>query len=143
MTIRPLIRQISRFVLILVFLVPSCKQRSTAEFISIKDPVIALKHIRVIDGTGKGTREDHTIIIESGRIAAIGPTSQLPVPPSATSLDLSGHTAMPGLMGMHDHLFYAIDEGDRYVNAPESFAPLYLAAGVMCSRMVLVTIRRS
>ena len=121
-------------VLALVFLVPSCKQRSTAEFISIKDPVIALKHIRVIDGTGKGTREDQTIIIESGRIAAIGPTAQISVPASATSLDLSGHTAMPGLVGMHDHLFYATDGGDRYVNADESFAPLYLAAGVTTIR---------
>ena len=121
-------------ILALAFLVSSCKQRTTAEFISIKDPIIALKHIRVIDGTGKGTREDQTIIIESGRIAAIGPTAQIAVPPSATSLDLSGHTAMPGLVGMHDHLFYATDGGDRYVNADESFAPLYLAAGVTTIR---------
>lgn len=135
MTIRPPVSQCNLFVvLVLVFLVPSCKQRSTAEFISIKDPVIALKHIRVIDGTGKGTREDQTIIIESGRITAIGPTAQINVPPSATSLDLSGHTAMPGLVGMHDHLFYAIDGGDQYVNASESFAPLYLAAGVTTIR---------
>ena len=121
-------------VLFLVLLVPSCKQRTTAEFIVIKDPVIALKHIRVIDGTGKGTLEDQTIIIESGRIAAIGPTAEITVPSSATPLDLSGHTAIPGLVGMHDHLFYATDGGDRYVNASESFAPLYLAAGVTTIR---------
>ena len=132
MTIRSLV---SLFVvLVLVFLLPSCKRRTTAEFISIKDPVIALKHVRVIDGTGKGIREDQTIIIESGRITAIGPTAEIPIPASATSLDLSGHTAMPGLVGMHDHLFYATDGGDRYVNAPESFAPLYLAAGVTTIR---------
>ena len=135
MTIRSLVRLSSLcVVLIFVFLLPSCKRRTTAEFISIKDPVIALKHVRVIDGIGKGTREDQTIIIESGRITAIGPTAQINVPPSATSLDLSGHTAMPGLVGMHDHLFYATDGGDRYVNAPESFAPLYLAAGVTTIR---------
>ena len=132
MTIRSLV---SLFVgLVLVFFLPSCKRRTTAEFISIKDPVIALKHVRVIDGTGKGAREDQTIIIESGRIAAIGPTAEIPIPASATSLDLGGHTAMPGLAGMHDHLFYATDGGDRYVNAPESFAPLYLAAGVTTIR---------
>lgn len=135
MTIRSLVRPCSLFVvLILVFLVPSCKRRTTAEFIVIKDPVIALKHIRVIDGTGQGTREDQTIIIESGRIAAIGPAAEIPIPAFATPLDLSGHTAMPGLVGMHDHLFYATDGGDRYVNAPESFAPLYLAAGVTTIR---------
>jgi len=135
MTIRSRVSQCVCFVvLVLVVLVPSCKRRTTAEFISIKDPVIALKHVRVIDGTGKGTREDQTIIIESGRIAAIGPTAEIPIPASATSLDLGGHTAMPGLVGMHDHLFYATDGGDRYVNAPESFAPLYLAAGVTTIR---------
>lgn len=121
-------------VLVLVLLAPSCKRRTAAEFIAIKDPVIALKHIRVIDGTGKGVREDQTIIIESGRIAAVGPTAQINVPASATSLELSGLTAMPGLVGMHDHLFYATDGGDRYVNAYESFAPLYLAAGVTTIR---------
>ena len=135
MTIRSLVTQCGGLVLlILVFLVPSCKKRTTAEFIPIKDPVIALTHLRVIDGTGKGVREDQTIIIESGRISAIGPTAEINVPSSATSLDLSGHTAMPGLVGMHDHLFYATDGGDRNVNAPESFAPLYLAAGVTTIR---------
>src|ERR1041384_4596304 len=135
MTTRSRVSQCVCFVvLVLVVLLPSCKRRTTAEFISIKDPVIALKHIRVIDGTGKGIREDQTIIIESGRIAAIGPTAEISIPASATSLDLSGHTAMPGLVGMHDHLFYATDGGDRYVNAPESFAPLYLAAGVTTIR---------
>src|SRR5687768_14184079 len=116
MTIRPSVSQCGLFVvLILVLLAPSCKRRTTAEFIAIKDPVIALKHIRVVDGTGNGVREDQTIIIESGRIAAIGPTAQINVPASATSLELSGLTAMPGLVGMHNHLFYATDGGDRYV----------------------------
>ncbi len=125
---------ISRFlVLLLVLLVCSCKHRSTAEFIQIKDPVIALKHLRVIDGTGSAAREDQTIIIDAGRIAAIGPASEINIPASAVSLDLSGQTAMPGLVGMHDHLFYATDRGDRYVSS-ESFAPLYLASGVTTIR---------
>ena len=132
MTIRPPVSACILF--FLIFLVPSCKQRTTAEFIATKDPVIALKHVRVIDGTGTAAREDQTIIIDSGRIAAIGPTAEIAIPPSATSLDLSGHTAMPGLVGMHDHLFYATDGGDRYVNANESFPPLYLAAGVTTIR---------
>jgi imidazolonepropionase-like amidohydrolase len=108
---------ITRFlvVLLLTLLAAACKHRGTAEFIVIKDPVIALQHVRVIDGTGSPAREDQTIIIDSGRITAIGPTKEISVPASAKSLDLSGHTAMPGLVGMHDHLFYATDQGDRYV----------------------------
>ena len=121
-------------VLLLVLLLPACKRRSTAEFISVNDPVIALTHVRVIDGTGTAAREDQTIVIEAGRIAAIGPTASITVPASAKSLDLSGHTAIPGLVGMHNHLFYAIDNGDQYVAARESFAPLYLAAGVTTIR---------
>lgn len=125
---------VNRFlILLLILLVCSCKHRSAAEFIQIKDPVIALKHVRVIDGTGNAAREDQTIIIDAGRIAAIGPTAEINIPASAASLDLNGHTAMPGLVGMHDHLFYATDRGDRYVSS-ESFAPLYLAAGVTTIR---------
>ena len=120
--------------LLIVLLLVSCKHRSTSEFISVKDPVVALTHVRVIDGTGNPAREDQTIVIESGRITAIGPAGEISVPASANVLDLSGHTAIPGLVGMHNHLFYATGGGDRYVNAPESFAPLYLAAGVTTIR---------
>ena len=124
----------SRFSLFLIVLsLVSCKG-SVEEFISVKDPIIALTHVRVIDGTGSPAREDQTIVIDSGRIVAIGPTAEVSIPASATALDLGGHTAIPGLVGMHNHLFYAIDRGDRYVNAPESFAPLYLAAGVTTIR---------
>jgi len=120
--------------LLVILLLVSCKQRTTAEFISVKGPTLALTHVRVIDGTGGPAREDQTIIIESGRITAIGPTADVAVPATATSLDLSGQTAIPGLVGMHNHLFYAIDGGEQYVNAPNTFAPLYLAAGVTTIR---------
>ena len=121
-------------IFLLLVLAPACQRRSVAEFISVNDPVIALTHIRVIDGTGNQPREDQTIVIDAGRIVAIGPTSEVNVPASAKTIDLSGHTAMPGLVGMHNHLFYATDQGKHYVNAPESFPPLYLAAGVTTIR---------
>lgn len=135
MTNRPPFRKYNLFfVLLLVVFVPSCTRRPVSDFISVNSPVIALTHIRVIDGTGNAAREDQTILIDSGRIVAIGPTAEIAVPASATSLDLSGHTAMPGLVGMHNHLFYATDEGERYVQAHESFPSLYLAAGVTTIR---------
>jgi imidazolonepropionase-like amidohydrolase len=120
--------------LILVLLFISCKRRSVAEFIRVNDPIVALTHVRVIDGTGSAPEDDQTIIIESGRIAAIGPSSTIAIPASAKSFDFAGHTALPGLVGMHDHLFYSTDHGDRSILAPESFAPLYLAAGVTTIR---------
>lgn len=120
--------------LFFALLLPSCKHRNTAEFVSVDAPVIALTHVRVIDGTGGKAREDQTIVIESGRITAIGPAADTAIPASATSLDLSSKTAIPGLVGMHDHLFYTTDRGERDVLAAQSFAPLYLAAGVTTIR---------
>ena len=122
------------FVLVLILLFASCKQRSAGEFVSVKGPLIALTHVRVIDGSGSRAQEDQTIIIDSGRITSIGPASKITVPASATSLDLTGHTALPGLVGMHDHLFYSTDGGARDVLATESFARLYLASGVTTIR---------
>jgi imidazolonepropionase-like amidohydrolase len=135
MTISSCMTRRSRFVgLLLALLLVSCNRPRPADFISIKQPVIALTHVRVIDGTGGPARDDQTVIIDSGRIAAIGPASETSIPTSASSRDLSGHTAIPGLVGMHDHLFYTTDAGDRDVLAGESFAPLYLAAGVTTIR---------
>ena len=120
--------------LFVLLLAAACKHGSTAEFISVKADVLALTHVRVIDGTGSAARDDQTIITEFGRITFIGPTSDTPVPASATSLDLTGSTALPGLVGMHDHLFYSTDGGNRDVLSAQSFAPLYLAAGVTTIR---------
>ena len=131
----PLCNRRSYLLLLLIaLLVASCKQRSAAEFVSVKGPLIALTHVRVIDGTGSSAKEDQTIIVDSGRITAIGPASEIAVPASATTLDLSGHTALPGLVGMHNHLFYSTDGGARDVLATESFARLYLASGVTTIR---------
>jgi imidazolonepropionase-like amidohydrolase len=73
-------------------------------------------------------------VIDDGRIAAAGPASQTPVPADAQVLELQGYTVIPGLVGMHDHLFYAADGGRQYVSLPRSFAHLYLAAGVTSLR---------
>jgi imidazolonepropionase-like amidohydrolase len=124
----------SLLLFLIVLLGASCKQRSASEFVSVKGPLIALTHVRVIDGTGSSAKEDQTIIIDSGRITSIGPASEIAVPAAATTLDLSGHTALPGLVGMHNHLFYSTDGGARDVLATESFARLYLASGVTTIR---------
>ena len=121
-------------VLLVAFVIVGCQKHTSTEFISIKDPIIALTHVRVIDGTGSPVREDQTIIIESGRITSIGPTAEIAIPASANSRDLTGHTAIPGLVGMHDHLFYTTDGGKRDVAVDASFARLYLASGVTTIR---------
>jgi imidazolonepropionase-like amidohydrolase len=96
----------------------------------------ALTHVRVIDGTGDRAKEDQTLIVRDGRIAALGATAVVAVPAGAQVLDLSGRTAIPGLVGMHEHLFYGIEESSsvNYFPEPRTFAKLYLAAGVTTIR---------
>src|SRR3954467_634010 len=76
------------------------------EFVKVDAPTVALTHIRVLDGTGAAAREDQTIVISGGKISAMGPSASTPAPAGAQTIDETGHTAIPGLVGMHDHLFY-------------------------------------
>jgi imidazolonepropionase-like amidohydrolase len=106
-------------------------------FVKVDAPVIALAHVRVIDGTGAPGRADQTLVIEDGKIAAISDAAAALVPAGATVLDLTGHTIIPGLVGMHDHLFYpAPGRGPipLYSEEAETFPRLYLAAGVTSLR---------
>lgn len=106
---------------------------SAADFIQINSPRIVLTHVNVIDGTGTSVKPDQTILIENGRIASITPSRQASASPDTYVLELRGHTVIPGLVGMHDHLFYAAGNGS-VVSLPRSFARLYLAAGVTTIR---------
>src|SRR5487761_1800835 len=106
-----------------------------ASFVSVREPVVALVHVRVIDGTGAPAAEDQTIVIDHGKIAAAGAASSTPVPAGARRMDLPGHTVIPGLVGMHEHLFYPSGEGIAMYNEQAfSFPRLYLASGVTTAR---------
>jgi imidazolonepropionase-like amidohydrolase len=107
----------------------------TKPFVAVDAPVIALEHVRVIDGTGAPALENQTIVIDHGKIAAIGPAASTAVPAGAQALDLSGHTVIPGLVGMHEHLFYPSGGGiPMYTEQAFSFPRLYLACGVTTAR---------
>jgi len=103
------------------------------EFIRVDSPVIALEHVRVIDGTGAPAKPDQTIVISGGKIAAMGDGGSVKVPDGANRLDFTGYSAIPGLVGMHDHLFYP-SSGGLYHDMPFTFPRLYLAAGVTTIR---------
>lgn len=106
-------------------------------FVSVSAPVIALAHVRVIDGTGAAPLEDQTLIIRNGKIEAMGSAAKTLPPDGAKVLDLAGYTVIPGLVGMHDHLVYPSGRaGGMYlVNEMAFSAPrLYLAAGVTTIR---------
>src|SRR5882724_4012096 len=108
-------------------------QPTTKDFIRVESLVIALEHVRVIDGTGAAAKTDQTIVISGGKITAMGNAGVVPVPADANRIDMTGYSALPGLVGMHDHLFYPAG-GGLYHNMPFSFPRLYLALGVTTIR---------
>jgi imidazolonepropionase-like amidohydrolase len=102
-------------------------------FVMVDSPVFALTHVRVIDGTGAPAREDQTIVVSDGKIRAIGDAASTSVPTGAKVIDLRDHTVIPGLVGMHDHIFYPAGPG--HYNTLEFSAPrLYLGCGVTTIR---------
>ena len=74
--------------------------------VTVDAPVVALTHVRVIDGTGVSAREDQTVVLSKGKIESVGDAASANVPKDAQVLDLHGHSVIPGLVGMHDHMFY-------------------------------------
>src|SRR5258708_2896184 len=117
------------------FAISQAQSRPAAvkDFIRVDSPVVALEHVRVIDGTGAAARADQTIIISGGKIVAMGAAGSVQIPEGANRMDFTGYSALPGLVGMHDHLFYPAG-GGLYHDMPFSFPRLYLAAGVTTIR---------
>jgi imidazolonepropionase-like amidohydrolase len=105
-------------------------------FVKEDAAVIALAHVRVIDGTGATPRTDQTVIISDGRIAAMGESATAKIPQGAKVLDFTGYTVIPGLVGMHDHMYYPAPSGPppMYPEHLTSFPRLYLAGGVTSIR---------
>ena len=118
----------------------------SAAYLSIRDPSIALRHIEIIDGTGAAPLADQTLIIVDGRIAAVGPAASTAIPSGVPVRDYAGYAVLPGLVGMHDHLFYTasretqrsspagLEPGLVVNEIPYSAPRLYLAAGVTTLR---------
>lgn len=101
-------------------------------FVKVDAPTVALTHVRVIDGTGAPARADQTVILSQGKIVSITDASAS-LPKDAQVLDLHGDSVIPGLVGMHDHLFYPMG-GGIFGEMGFSFPRLYLAGGVTTIR---------
>ena len=102
-------------------------------YVSVDAPLIALTHARVIDGTGAAPREDQTLILTNGVITAIGSSATTNVPAGAHAIDLTGKSVIPGLVMVHEHLYYPNGPG-VYGQLGESFSRLYLSGGVTTMR---------
>ncbi|MBS1664111.1 MAG: amidohydrolase family protein [Bacteroidetes bacterium] len=124
----------------LLFPLSALAQDYTAELKNyIKYPATAktaITDVTLIDGTGSQPKEHQTVLIENGHITKIGPKATTTLPPDASIIDGAGKTLIPGLVMLHEHLYYTLPI-DSYFNVaemPSSFPRLYLASGVTTMR---------
>jgi imidazolonepropionase-like amidohydrolase len=102
-------------------------------YIKHSESVIALTNVRVIDGTGAAAKENQTVVIKDGNIAQLGPSASVKPPDGAAVIDLTGKSVIPGLVMVHEHLYYPTG-GNVYAQLGASFVRLYLAGGVTTMR---------
>jgi len=121
--------------LICIFPLSFAQVPDRQQFIRTETPVVALAHVRVIDGTGAAAKDDQTIVVSDGKIQSVEPSSSAKVPANAQTMDLTGYTVVPGLVGMHDHMFFPMGgTPPMYSDMGSSFPRLYLANGVTTIR---------
>ena len=123
---------------------PSSLSPLTQKYVRVNTPRVVLTHVRVIDGTGKPAVDDQNVVIEAGKIVAVQPGKNVPPENGVTVLDLHGYTVMPGIVGMHNHLYHiarpnlqANGDWEAPLLVPQmtfSSPRLYLAAGVTTMR---------
>lgn len=102
------------------------------QYVMVPETSVALTNVRVVDGTGAPPAEGRTIVIQNGRITSVTPAADAKVPAGARVLDLTGHTVIPGLVGMHNHTFYTTR--GRSVQLQFSAPRLYLGTGLTTTR---------
>jgi imidazolonepropionase-like amidohydrolase len=112
---------------VIVFLTASLTALALAEAQAPTRGTTAFTNVNVIPMDAERVLADHTVVVEDGRITAVGPTASMSVPAAATHIDGTGKYLMPGLAEMHGHI--PVSRADA-----EDVLFLYLAAGATTVR---------
>jgi imidazolonepropionase-like amidohydrolase len=122
---------------------PATPGKAVQPFVSAPGGKIALRHVRIIDGTGAAPLDDRTLLIDGDKIVGILSGDALPTADYRV-IDATGDSVMPGIVGMHDHQYYiarpnltADGKSDEPLMVPQmtfSSPRLYLASGVTTLR---------
>src|SRR5580765_8026110 len=83
---------------------------------------LVLRHVHVVDVRAGVLLDDQTVVVEGGRIAAVGKAGSVSAPPGAKTVDAGANYLIPGLWDMHVHA--------AWKGVDEVFAPLFVANGV-------------
>lgn len=76
-----------------------------------QDQPVAFQGAEIITVTGN-TISNGTMVIEDGKITAVGTSSSVTIPRGTTVIDVTGQVIMPGLVDSHSHIGEG-DGGDR------------------------------
>ena len=122
---------------------PAALGEEVQPFVQVPAGRLAITHLRIIDGTGAAPIENATLLIDGAKIGQVLRDGS-PAPAGYRVIDGTGQTALPGIVGMHDHMFYiarpnldAEGHGDDPLVVPQmtfSAPRLYLASGVTTMR---------
>jgi len=106
------------------------------QFITINTDTFVLTHVTIVDGTGGPVKPDQALLVIKGKIAGIGNSATVNIPSTVRTIDCTGKTIIPGMIMMHEHMFYGESVPPQYLGLemPVSFPRLYLAGGVTTMR---------
>ena len=110
--------------------------KQVTEFVEIQDTMVAIKNVTLIDGTGGMIKYNQDILFENNTVSAIANTGAIVLPEKAKIIDGTGKTVIPGLIMLHEHLFYAKPFNRNYkgTHMTNTFPKMYLAGGVTTMR---------
>jgi imidazolonepropionase-like amidohydrolase len=107
----------------------------TRAFVNYERSTYLLQNLTLVDGTGSAPKSNQDILIVGEKIEKVG--VDLPVPKGVVAIDMTGKSAMPGMVMLHEHLFYPKTTPDVNYGVDQmsySFPRLYLAGGVTSMR---------
>ena len=107
-----------------------------SQFITNDNDSFAITNVTVIDGTGNATKNNQTIVVVDGKITAVDASNSIKVKSGITIIDGSGKTVTPGLVMLHEHMFYTkpFENWFSVGQMTFTFPRLYLAGGVTTMR---------
>ncbi|TRZ45897.1 amidohydrolase family protein [Robertkochia solimangrovi] len=110
--------------------------RAIEKFVAIDTTMVAIAHVTLIDGSGEAIKNDQTIVFDKDRIISVGDSEMSAIPEGALIIDGTGKTVIPGLVMMHEHMFYSkpFENWFSVGQMTFSFPRLYLAGGVTTMR---------
>lgn len=136
--IRSPLRLIAAVLALLTLALPVAAQApaptpARSPYVAYDQDRILIHDVRLVDGTGAAPREHVSVLIEHGRIARIAAADAMGTVGGATVVEGAGMTLLPGLVLMHEHMFYPTGRAN-YTEMVYSFPRLYLAGGVTTLR---------